>query len=35
MPAVASGTEWNVVVDCRSAEPGGTSTMTITTTKVF
>jgi hypothetical protein len=35
MPAVASGTEWNVVVSCKLAESGGTSTMTITTTKVF
>jgi hypothetical protein len=35
LPAVASGTEWNVNVGCRLAEPGGTSTMSLQTTKVF
>jgi hypothetical protein len=33
-PAVASGTEWNVEVDCTSPESSD-MTMTITTTKVF
>jgi hypothetical protein len=34
MPAVASGTEWNIVIDCTSPE-NTDETMTVTTTKVF